>query len=172
MVMAARNQVQGGRGPASRSTPQLPIAPMGVIPTRYYVTHDRPSRACCPRWQPNSASVRSASPRCAREGMVDEGSAVRRPHRGRHPPGPPTRRCRRPSPRWPTSTPFSINSVLRWKGPRMSRQAYTGLAGPDRGLPGPAAGRPTTGRRSPCSRAAPADPRQAAVRTHQLAPCI
>ena len=38
LVMAARNRVQGGRGPRESKYAQLPIAPMGVIPTRYYVS--------------------------------------------------------------------------------------------------------------------------------------
>jgi len=38
VVMAARNRVQGGRGPRESKYAQLPIAPMGVIPTRYYVS--------------------------------------------------------------------------------------------------------------------------------------
>ncbi|BBZ76961.1 homoserine dehydrogenase [Mycolicibacterium anyangense] len=45
VVMAARNRVQGGRGPRESKYAQLPIAPMGVIPTRYYVSmtvNDRP----------------------------------------------------------------------------------------------------------------------------------
>lgn len=45
VVMAARNRVQGGRGPRESKYAQLPIAPMGVIPTRYYVSmtvKDRP----------------------------------------------------------------------------------------------------------------------------------
>jgi homoserine dehydrogenase len=45
VVMAARNRVQGGRGPLESKYAQLPIAPIGVIPTRYYVSlyvDDRP----------------------------------------------------------------------------------------------------------------------------------
>jgi len=38
LVMAARNRVQGGRGPRESKYAQLPIAPMGMIPTRYYVS--------------------------------------------------------------------------------------------------------------------------------------
>lgn len=37
LVMAARNRVHGGRGPRESKYAQLPIAPMGDIPTRYYV---------------------------------------------------------------------------------------------------------------------------------------
>jgi homoserine dehydrogenase len=37
VVMAARNRVQGGRGPRESKYAKLPIAPIGVIPTRYYV---------------------------------------------------------------------------------------------------------------------------------------
>jgi homoserine dehydrogenase len=45
LVMAARNRVQGGRGPRESKYAELPIAPMGFIPTRYYVSMhvaDRP----------------------------------------------------------------------------------------------------------------------------------
>ena len=45
LVMAARNRVQGGRGPRESKYAELPIAPMSVIPTRYYVSmtvKDRP----------------------------------------------------------------------------------------------------------------------------------
>ncbi|MFZ0834323.1 MAG: homoserine dehydrogenase [Mycobacterium sp.] len=38
VVMAARNRVQGGRGPRESKYAQLPIAPMGMIRTRYYVS--------------------------------------------------------------------------------------------------------------------------------------
>ena len=38
VVMAARNRVHGGRGPRESKYAQLPIAPMGVISTRYYVS--------------------------------------------------------------------------------------------------------------------------------------
>ncbi|SKU68184.1 Probable homoserine dehydrogenase [Mycobacteroides abscessus subsp. massiliense] len=37
LVMAARNRVQGGRGPRASRYAQLPVAPIGLIPTRYYV---------------------------------------------------------------------------------------------------------------------------------------
>ena len=45
VVMAARNRVHGGRGPRESKYAQLPLAPMGVISTRYYVSmtvKDRP----------------------------------------------------------------------------------------------------------------------------------
>ncbi|GAA2530848.1 homoserine dehydrogenase [Mycolicibacterium diernhoferi] len=45
LVMAARNRVQGGRGPRESKYAKLPIAPIGAIPTRYYVNmnvKDRP----------------------------------------------------------------------------------------------------------------------------------
>ena len=38
LVMAARNRVLGSRGPKESRYAQLPIAPMGLIPTRYYVS--------------------------------------------------------------------------------------------------------------------------------------
>ncbi len=45
LVMAARNRVQGGRGPRESKYAKLPIAAIGAIPTRYYVNmnvKDRP----------------------------------------------------------------------------------------------------------------------------------
>lgn len=38
LVMAARNRVQGGRGPRESKYAKLPISPIGFIPTRYYVS--------------------------------------------------------------------------------------------------------------------------------------
>lgn len=38
VVMAARNRVQGGRGPRESKYAKLPIAPIGAIETRYYVS--------------------------------------------------------------------------------------------------------------------------------------
>ncbi|MEZ0366246.1 homoserine dehydrogenase [Mycobacterium sp. pUA109] len=40
LVMAARNRVQGSRGPRESKYAQLPIAPIGDIVTRYYVSMD------------------------------------------------------------------------------------------------------------------------------------
>ncbi len=40
LVMAARNRVLGSRGPKESRYAQLPIAPMGLIRTRYYVSMD------------------------------------------------------------------------------------------------------------------------------------
>ncbi|MEB3033873.1 homoserine dehydrogenase [[Mycobacterium] nativiensis] len=40
LVMAARNRVQGGRGPRESKYAQLAIAPIGDIQTRYYVSMD------------------------------------------------------------------------------------------------------------------------------------
>ncbi|MFM1724004.1 MULTISPECIES: homoserine dehydrogenase [Rhodococcus] len=45
LVMAARNRVHGGRGPRESKYAQLPIAPMGDIPTRYYVNMQVADRA-------------------------------------------------------------------------------------------------------------------------------
>ncbi len=38
VVMAARNRVQGGRGPRESRYAKLPISPIGLIATRYYVS--------------------------------------------------------------------------------------------------------------------------------------
>ncbi|HTM86264.1 MAG TPA: homoserine dehydrogenase, partial [Mycobacterium sp.] len=40
IVMAARNRVLGGRGPRESKYAQLPIAPIGKVSTRYYVSMD------------------------------------------------------------------------------------------------------------------------------------
>jgi homoserine dehydrogenase len=40
LVMAARNRVLGSRAPKESKYAQLSVAPMGVIPTRYYVSMD------------------------------------------------------------------------------------------------------------------------------------
>ncbi|MEB3024057.1 homoserine dehydrogenase [[Mycobacterium] crassicus] len=40
LVMAARNRVQGGRGPRESKYAQLTIAPIGDVQTRYYVSMD------------------------------------------------------------------------------------------------------------------------------------
>lgn len=45
LVMAARNKVHGGRGPRESRYAKLPIAPMGDIPTRYYVNMQVADRA-------------------------------------------------------------------------------------------------------------------------------
>ena len=45
LVMAARNKVHGGRGPLESTYAKLPIASIGDVPTRYYVSMrvaDRP----------------------------------------------------------------------------------------------------------------------------------
>lgn len=38
LVMAARNRILGSRGPRESKYAQLQVAPMGIIPTRYYVS--------------------------------------------------------------------------------------------------------------------------------------
>ncbi len=73
VVMAARNRVQGGRAPRESKHAQLPIAPIGVGPTRYYGSlhvSDRPDvlstvAAEFARHEVSIAEVRQ-------EGMVDE----------------------------------------------------------------------------------------------------
>ena len=45
VVMAARNKVRGGRGPRESAYADLPIAPIGEIPTRYYVNMQVADRA-------------------------------------------------------------------------------------------------------------------------------
>lgn len=74
LVMAARNRVQGGRGPRDSKYAQLPIAPIGVIPTRYYVSlyvDDRPGVLSSVAAEFANQHVSLAEVR--QEGMVDDG---------------------------------------------------------------------------------------------------
>ena len=74
VVMAARNRVQGGRGPRESKYAQLPIAPMGMIPTRYYVSMnvaDRPGVLATVATEFAKREVSIAEVR--QEGVVDEG---------------------------------------------------------------------------------------------------
>ena len=73
VVMAARNRVQGGRGPRESKYAQLPIAPMGMIPTRYYVSMnvaDRPGVLATVATEFANREVSIAEVR--QEGVVDE----------------------------------------------------------------------------------------------------
>jgi homoserine dehydrogenase len=74
LVMAARNRVQGGRGPRESKYAKLPISPIGFIPTRYYVNMnvaDRPGVLSAVAAEFGKREVSIASVR--QEGMVDEG---------------------------------------------------------------------------------------------------
>ncbi|MGE0216559.1 homoserine dehydrogenase [Mycolicibacterium sp.] len=74
LVMAARNRVQGGRGPRESKYAKLPIAPIGAIPTRYYVNmnvNDRPGVLSAVAAEFSAHEVSIAEVR--QEGMVDEG---------------------------------------------------------------------------------------------------
>ena len=74
LVMAARNRVQGGRGPRESKYAKLPIAPIGFIPTRYYVNMnvaDRPGVLSAVAAEFGKREVSIAEVR--QEGMVDEG---------------------------------------------------------------------------------------------------
>ncbi len=74
VVMAARNRVQGGRGPRESKYAQLPIAPIGVIPTRYYVSlhvDDRPGVLSSVAAEFAKREVSIAEVR--QEGIVDQG---------------------------------------------------------------------------------------------------
>ncbi len=74
LVMAARNRVYGGRGPRDSNYAKLPIAPIGVIPTRYYVNMnvaDRPGVLSAVAAEFSKREVSIAEVR--QEGMVDEG---------------------------------------------------------------------------------------------------
>jgi homoserine dehydrogenase len=74
VVMAARNRVQGGRGPRESKYAKLPISPIGFIPTRYYVNMnvaDRPGVLSAVAAEFAKREVSIAEVR--QEGMVDEG---------------------------------------------------------------------------------------------------
>jgi homoserine dehydrogenase len=74
LVMAARNRVQGGRGPRESKYAKLPISPIGFIPTRYYVNMnvtDRPGVLSAVAAEFGKREVSIAEVR--QEGMVDEG---------------------------------------------------------------------------------------------------
>ena len=72
VVMAARNRVHGGRGPRESKYAQLPIAPMGTISTRYYVSmtvKDRPGVLASVATEFGKREVSIAEVR--QEGIVD-----------------------------------------------------------------------------------------------------
>lgn len=74
LVMAARNRVLGSRGPRESRYAKLPIAPMGVIPTRYYVSMnvaDEPGVLSSVASEFAKREVSIAEVR--QEGVVDEG---------------------------------------------------------------------------------------------------
>lgn len=73
LVMAARNRVLGGRGPRESKYAQLAIAPMGVVPTRYYVSMhvaDKPGVLSTVAAEFANRDVSIAEVR--QEGVVDE----------------------------------------------------------------------------------------------------
>jgi len=74
LVMAARNRVQGGRGPRESKYAKLPISPIGFIPTRDYVSMnvaDRPGVLSAVAAEFGKREVSIAEVR--QEGVVDEG---------------------------------------------------------------------------------------------------
>lgn len=74
LVMAARNRVQGGRGPRESKYANLPVSPIGFIPTRYYVNMnvaDRPGVLSSVAAEFGKRAVSIAEVR--QEGVVDEG---------------------------------------------------------------------------------------------------
>ena len=77
VVMAARNRVHGGRGPRESKYAQLPIAPMGVISTRYYVSmtvKDRPGVLASVATEFGKREVSIAEVR--QEGILDAGGQL------------------------------------------------------------------------------------------------
>ena len=74
LVMAARNRVLGSRGPRESRYAQLPVAPMGFIETRYYVSMnvaDKPGVLSAVAAEFGKREVSIAEVR--QEGVVDEG---------------------------------------------------------------------------------------------------
>ncbi|OBK28980.1 homoserine dehydrogenase [Mycobacterium asiaticum] len=74
LVMAARNRVLGSRGPRESRYARLPVAPMGFIPTRYYVSMnvaDRPGVLSAVAAEFAKREVSIAEVR--QEGVVGEG---------------------------------------------------------------------------------------------------
>src|SRR5882757_10063718 len=74
LVMAARNRVLGSRGPKESKYAQLPVAPMGLISTRYFVSMnvaDKPGVLSAVAAEFAKREVSIAEVR--QEGMVDEG---------------------------------------------------------------------------------------------------
>ncbi|MBV9321729.1 MAG: homoserine dehydrogenase [Mycobacterium sp.] len=74
LVMAARNRVLGSRGPRESKYAQLPVSPMGFIPTRYYVSMlvaDKPGVLSSVAAEFAKREVSIAEVR--QEGVVDEG---------------------------------------------------------------------------------------------------
>src|ERR1700758_4945443 len=74
LVMAARNRVLGSRGPKASRYAQLPIAPLGVISTRYYVSMnvaDKPGVLSSVAAEFAKREVSIAEVR--QEGVADEG---------------------------------------------------------------------------------------------------
>jgi homoserine dehydrogenase len=74
LVMAARNRVLGSRGPKESDYAQLPIAPMGLISTRYYVSMnvaDKPGVLASVAAEFAKREVSIAEVR--QEGVVDHG---------------------------------------------------------------------------------------------------
>ncbi|MBX5489223.1 MAG: homoserine dehydrogenase [Mycolicibacterium hassiacum] len=74
VVMAARNRVQGGRGPRESKYAKLPISPIGDIPPRYYVSMrvaDRPGVLAAVATEFGNRSVSIAEVR--QEGIDDGG---------------------------------------------------------------------------------------------------
>lgn len=77
VVMAARNRVHGGRGPRESRYAQLPIAPIGIIPTRYYVSmtvKDRPGVLAAVATEFGKREVSIAELR--QEGLVGEDARI------------------------------------------------------------------------------------------------
>lgn len=119
LVMAARNRVQGGRGPRESKYAELPIAPIGFIPTRYYVSMnvaDRPGVLSSVAAEFGKREVSIAEVR--QEGMVDEGVSGAAHESWSSPTVRPTPRCRKRSTPSPISTWCRASTACcAWKEP-------------------------------------------------------
>ena len=167
LVMAARNRVHGGRGPRESKYAKLPIAPIGFIPTRYYVNMnvaDRPGVLSAVAAEFGKREVSIAEVR--QEGMVDEGGqrcgarivvVTHQAHRRRAV----GNRCgagrsRRRAERQQRASDGRHQRMSDHRfASREHGPAPPALARSDRGLPRPAAGRGRLDSRSRCARAAP-----------------
>ena len=140
VVMAARNRVQGGRGPRESKYAKLPISPIGFIPTRYVNMNvaDRPGvlSSVAAEFAKREVSCRGPPGRNGRRGRSTMQRAVAS-SRTR----PPTPRCRRPSRRWPTWMVERYQRASHGRNQRMSdellaRRAEHGPLRPPNGWPG------------------------------------
>ena len=124
LVMAARNRVLGSRGPKESKYAQLPIAPMGFISTRYYVSMnvaDTPGRIVLggSRIRQARGEHRRGPPGGRGRTRAADGWA---PASSSSPTTPPTPRCPKPLRRSPTWMSCTMSQACcAWKEPTNER---------------------------------------------------